>query len=61
MFTVIFTQAALIKQRPTRKYFLPIFERYGYRTVLKEPKFGDPVVQEWGLMPTWYHLLELRT
>ncbi len=40
--------------------FLPIFERYGYRTVLKEPKFADPVVQEWGLMPTWYHLLELR-
>jgi hypothetical protein len=41
--------------------FLPLLERYGYRTVLKEPKFIDPVVQEYGLMPTWYHLLELRT
>jgi len=36
-------------------------ERYGYRTVLKEPKFIDPVVQEYGLQPSWYHLLELRT
>jgi hypothetical protein len=41
--------------------FLPLLERYGYRTVLKEPKFIDPVVQEYGLLPTWYHLLELRT
>jgi putative sugar O-methyltransferase len=41
--------------------FLPLLERYGYRTVLKEPQFTDPVVQEYGLLPTWYHLLELRT
>jgi hypothetical protein len=39
--------------------FLPLLECYGYRTVLKEPKFSDPVVQEYGLLPTWYHLLEL--
>ena len=37
--------------------FLPLLERYGYRTVLREPQF----VQEYGLLPTWYHLLELRT
>jgi putative sugar O-methyltransferase len=40
--------------------FLPLLERYGYRTVLKEPKFLDPVVQEYGLQPNWNHLLELR-
>jgi hypothetical protein len=40
--------------------FLPLLERYGYRTVLKEPKFIDPVVQEYGLQPGWHHLLELR-
>jgi hypothetical protein len=40
--------------------FLPILERYGYRTVLKEPKYLDPVVQEYGILPAWYHLLELR-
>ena len=41
--------------------FLPLLERYGYRTVLKEPKFIDPVVQKYGLEPSWHHLLELRT
>ena len=41
--------------------FLPAFERYGYRTVLKEPKFSDPVLQKYGLEPSWYHLLELQT
>ena len=38
--------------------FQPILERHGYRTVLKEPKFLDPVVQEYGIFPSWYHLLE---
>jgi hypothetical protein len=40
---------------------LALFERQGYETVVKEPKFLDPVVQEYGLSPTWYHLLELRS
>ncbi|MGC2172332.1 MAG: putative sugar O-methyltransferase [Candidatus Sulfotelmatobacter sp.] len=40
--------------------FLPLLERYGYRTVAKEPKFTDPVVQEYGLKPGWHHLLELQ-
>ncbi len=39
--------------------FLPLLERYGYRTILKEPQFTDPVVQKYGLTPTQYHLLEL--
>jgi hypothetical protein len=41
--------------------FLPVLERHGYRTIHKEPKFVDPVVQEYGLQPTWYHLLELQS
>jgi hypothetical protein len=40
--------------------FLPLLEQYGYRTVVKEPKYLDPVVQEFGLQPSWHHLLEFR-
>lgn len=40
--------------------FLPLLEQYGYRTVVKEPKYLDPVVQEFGLYPSWHHLLEFR-
>lgn len=40
--------------------FLPLLELYGYYTVVKEPKFLDPVVQEYGLSPSWHHLLELK-
>jgi hypothetical protein len=41
--------------------FLPLLERYGYRHVLREPKFGDSVVQEYELYPSRHHLLELGT
>jgi SAM-dependent methyltransferase len=41
--------------------FLPILEKHGYRTVLKDPKYLDPLVQEYGLYPSWHHLLELQT
>jgi SAM-dependent methyltransferase len=41
--------------------FLPLVERHGYRTIVKEPKFLDPVVQEYGVHPSWYHLLELSS
>jgi hypothetical protein len=40
--------------------FLPILDRYGYRLVVKEPKYLDPVVQEFGVQPTWHHLFEFR-
>jgi SAM-dependent methyltransferase len=40
--------------------FLPVLERYGYRLIIKQPKYLDPVVQEFGLQPTWYHLFELK-
>lgn len=39
--------------------FLPLMERYGYRMLVREPKYLDPVVQEFGLQPSWYHLFEL--
>jgi hypothetical protein len=40
--------------------FLPLFERAGYRSVITEPKFLDPVVQEYGLQPSWHSLLKLH-
>ena len=39
--------------------FLPILERNGYRIVAKEPKYLDPVVQEFGVAPAWNYLFEL--
>jgi hypothetical protein len=41
--------------------FLPLLESYGYRKVVKEPKFLDPVIQKYGILPSWNHLLELRS
>lgn len=40
--------------------YLPILERHGYRLLVSEPKYADPVVQAYGIKPHWYHLLELR-
>lgn len=41
--------------------YLPILQRHGYRLLLSEPKYADPVVQAYGIKPHWYHLLELRS
>ena len=40
--------------------YLPILERHGYRLMVSEPKYADPVVQAYGIKPHWYHLLELK-
>lgn len=40
--------------------FLTILEDHGYRTAVIEPKFLDPVVQQYGLLPSWHFLLELQ-
>ncbi|MBC8036233.1 MAG: putative sugar O-methyltransferase [Rhizobiales bacterium] len=40
--------------------YLPILERHGYRILVSEPKYADPVVQTYGIKPHWYHLLELQ-
>jgi hypothetical protein len=41
--------------------FQPMIERYGYRPIVTEPKYRDPIVQEYGINPTFYHLFELDT
>ena len=34
--------------------------KYGYRSLHREPKYRDPLVQRYGLNPTFYHLFEYR-
>ena len=41
--------------------FLPVLQAHGYHPVIKEPKFLDRVVQQYGLFPDWHYLLELRS
>lgn len=36
-----------------------VVEKHGYKLMVKEPKFRDSVVQEYGINPTYYHLFEL--
>ena len=41
--------------------FCPILEKHGYRLKVKEPKYQeDPVVQQFGLTPTYHFLFELN-
>jgi len=37
----------------------PVIEKYGYKLVTKEPKYRDPIVQEFALNPTYHYLFEL--
>ena len=37
----------------------PLFERYGYREIAREPKYRDPLVQRHAVNPTWHYLFEL--
>ncbi|MGI9237764.1 MAG: putative sugar O-methyltransferase [Woeseiaceae bacterium] len=43
------------------KDFSYIFEKYGYKMIAKEPKYRDPVVQEYGMNPTYHFLFEYST
>jgi hypothetical protein len=43
-----------------QKDFEKIIEKHGYRLVAKDPKYGDPVVQEFGVNPTFHYLFELQ-
>ena len=36
-----------------------IVNNHGYKLIFYEPKFRDVLVQEFGINPTYYHLLEL--
>jgi SAM-dependent methyltransferase len=37
-----------------------VLERFGYRVVVREPRYGDPIVQRYGIDPVYLHLFELR-
>jgi hypothetical protein len=41
------------------KDFSGIVAKYGYKQVVCEQKYRDPVVQQFGISPTWHHLFEL--
>jgi hypothetical protein len=43
-----------------RQDFSGVLERHGYQLVAKEPKYRDPVVQKYGINPTYHYLFELR-
>ena len=42
-----------------RQDFSGVVEKYGYKLVAKEPKYRDPVVQEYAINPTYYYLFKL--
>jgi hypothetical protein len=44
-----------------REEISPIVVEHGYTLVAAEPKYRDPIVQEYALNPTFYYLFELTT
>lgn len=38
---------------------MPLVSRFGYQLVVREPRYGDPFVQESGISPTDYYLFQL--
>jgi hypothetical protein len=40
--------------------FGEVIEKHGYKLIAKEPKFRDPVVQTFGINPTYHYLFELQ-
>ncbi len=38
--------------------FEPILERFGYRPIVREPRYPDPIVQRYGVDPVHLHLFE---
>ncbi len=41
--------------------FSILVEKYGYRLQVKAPKYEDPMVQKYGVSPTYYYLFELES
>jgi hypothetical protein len=41
------------------KDFSGILAKYGYRELVRQPKYRDPVVQQFAISPTWHFLFEL--
>jgi hypothetical protein len=44
-----------------RQEISPIVAKHGYTLVAREPKYGDPLVQKYGLYPALYYLFELAS
>lgn len=42
------------------KDFGEVIENHGYKLVAKDPKYRDPVVQKYAIMPTYHCLFELQ-
>lgn len=42
------------------KNFGEVIEKHGYKLVAKDPKYRDPVVQKYGINPTYHYLFELQ-
>lgn len=43
-----------------QKDYRPVIEKHGYRLVALEPKYGDPVIQKYGLSPAYHYLFEKK-
>lgn len=44
----------------THQDFSRLIESHGYKLVIKEPKYRDPFIQQYGINPTYHHLYELQ-
>ena len=42
------------------KDFGEVIENHGYKLVATDPKYKDPVVQKYAIVPTNHYLFELR-
>jgi hypothetical protein len=40
--------------------FQPVIERNGYKLIAKNPKYSDPIVQQYAIEPTFHYLFELQ-
>lgn len=39
--------------------FSPIIDKYGYKLIANDPKYSDPVLQGYGINPSYYYLFSL--
>lgn len=47
-------------ERGDGKDFEPILAGFGYRALVREPRYPDPIVQQYGIDPVHLHLFELE-
>ena len=41
--------------------FQSLIEQSGYKLVVKKPKYSEPVIQQYGISPTYYYLFKFIT